>query len=100
MVLFGIFPLDWIVVNNSPYDWKIRQVDQLLQQSLEMNGILMPLIVQEIGNQQFYLVDGFKRMNIIPCLKIKSSPLFHCLVIAPDVSFRELILWRLETEAE
>ncbi len=97
---FRDIPLDWIIVKDSPYDWKITQADQLLQQSLEMNGILMPLIVQEIGNQQFYLVDGFKRMSIIPCSRIKTSTLFHCLVIAPDVSFRELILWRLETEAE
>ena len=93
----GHIPLDWILVDDSPYDWKVGQADPLLQQSLKKNGILMPPILQEIGTKQYFLVDGFKRVRTLPYLKTKNATLFNCLVIAYKVSYRKVALWRLET---
>ncbi len=95
---FQRIPPEWILVNDSPFDWKNVQRDPLLQQSLEKNGFLMPLIAREIGVNQYVLVDGFKRMRALPFLDDKTETLFPCLVIAANVSNREVALWRLESQ--
>ncbi len=95
---FQRIPPEWIRVNDSPFDWKNVQTDHLLQQSLEKNGFLMPLIAQEIGVNRYVLVDGFKRMRALPLLEDQTRTLFPCLLIAANVSKREVALWRLETQ--
>ena len=60
---------------------------QELRDSISKNGILQPLIVQKLENNQYELIAGERRLRASKMLKLESVP---CLI--KDVSKRDAVV--------
>ncbi|GIT03379.1 MAG: hypothetical protein CM1200mP28_06380 [Deltaproteobacteria bacterium] len=70
--------------------------------SIEEDGIRLPLLVQPVEDSKFRLVDGFKRLSWLKLVQGKSVEEYQqeqlsCLIIPAFVSLRDVAKIRLET---
>ena len=73
-----------------------------LQNSLEQNGIQLPLMVQAIQHSKYRLVDGFKRFSWLTTdtgvsAQEKQETLLPCFILPESLPEQETSLIRLET---
>ena len=102
---------DWILKNLSvkqlddlsrKFNWFPGDLPECDRNSIKQDGIRLPLLVQQVGNSKFRLIDGFKRLSWFKYVKGKSADKFQqeqllCLIIPAIVSIRDVARIRLET---
>ena len=87
-----------LVWKNSPLDWDFLEEDPVLRQSLHAHGLLVPLLVQSLGNGQFCLIDGFKRVRLLSVQSV--APDWPCLVLPPDICAQQIARVRATTQGK
>jgi len=60
---FSNLTFSQIEAGDTLFDWFPGVLSVSLQNSLEQNGIQLPLLVQAIQHSKYRLVDGFKRFS-------------------------------------
>ena len=102
---------DWILNNlsisqlddlSSIFNWFPGDLSECDRNSIEKDGILLPLLVQSVEDSKFRLIDGFKRLSWLKSVQGKSNEEYHqeqfpCLIIPAFVSLRDVAKIRLET---
>ena len=82
--------VDTALIKESPTQAR-KKFDQIkleeLRDSISKNGILQPLIVQKLENNQYELIAGERRLRASKMLKLESVP---CLI--KDVSKRDAVV--------
>ena len=87
------------------FNWFPGDLPECDRHSIKQDGIRLPLLVQQVGNSKFILVDGFKRLSWLKDFQGKSDKKFQqeklpCLIIPSIVSIRDVAKIRLETISE
>ena len=102
---------DWIIKNLSIsqlddlsgiFNWFPGDLSESDMNSIEQDGIRLPLMVQPVEDSKFRLIDGFKRLSWLKLVQGKSIEEYQqeqlsCLIIPAFVSLRNVIKIRLET---
>ena len=102
---------DWILKNlsisqlddlSSTFNWFPGDLSECDRNSIEEDGIRLPLLVQPVEDSKFRLVDGFKRLSWLKLVQGKSVEEYQqeqlsCLIIPAFVSLRDVSKIRLET---
>ena len=88
--------------DNTLFDWFPGVLSVSLQNSLEQNGIQIPLLVQPIRHSRYRLVDGFKRFSWLTTDtgvfdQVKQEILLPCFILPESLQELESALIRLET---
>ena len=84
------------------FNWFPGNLSEEDGKSLEQNGILIPLLLQEIPGKKFRIIDGFKRIawltsnNTASDQKQQETPI-PCFVLPESMPEQEVINIRLET---
>ena len=64
---------DWILKNlyisqlddlSTTFNWFPGDLSECDRNSIEQDGILLPLLVQSVEDSKFRLIDGFKRLSL------------------------------------
>ena len=84
------------------FDWFPGVLSVNVQNSLEQNGIQLPLLVQAIQHSKYRLVDGFKRFSWLTTdtgvsAQEKQETLLPCFILPESLPEQETSLIRLET---
>ena len=84
------------------FNWFPGDLSECDRNSIEEDGIRLPLLVQPVEDSKFRLVDGFKRLSWLKSVKAKSADEYQleqlpCLIIPAFVSLRDVFKIRLET---
>ena len=87
---------------NCTFNWFPGDLPEFDRNSIKQNGIRLPLMVQQVENSKFRLIDGFKRLSWLKIVQVKSAEKFQqeqlsCLIIPSIVSIRDVARIRLET---
>ena len=90
---------------SNTFNWFPGNLPDSDRNSIEEDGIRLPLLVQSVEDSKFRLVDGFKRLSWIKYVQGKSANKFHqeqlpCLIIPSIFSIRDVAKIRLETISE
>ena len=102
---------DWIIKNlsisrlddlSSFFNWFPGDLSEFDRNSMEQDGIRLPLLVQSVDDSKFRLIDGFKRLSWLKSVQGKSADEYQqeqlpCLIIPAFVSPRDVTKIRLET---
>jgi len=103
---------EWILKNlfisqlddlGSTFNWFPSDLSECDRNSItEEGGIRLPLLVQQVGNVEFRLIDGFKRLRWFKFLIGESTEKYNqeqlpCLIIPASISIRDVAKIRLET---
>ena len=102
---------DWILKNlsisqlddlSSTFNWFPGDLSECDRNSIEEDGIRLPLLVQPVEDSKFRLIDGFKRLSWLKLVQGKSVEEYQqeqlsCLIIPAFVSLRDVAKIRLET---
>ena len=102
---------DWIIKNLSIsqlddlsgiFNWFPGDLSESDMNSIEQDGIRLPLLAQPVENSKFRLIDGFKRLSWLKSVQGKSAEenqqeQLPCLIIPAFVSPRDVTKIRLET---
>jgi len=102
---------DWILKNlsiiqlddlSSTFNWFPGDLSECDRNSIERDGIRLPLLVQQVEDSKFRLIDGFKRLSWLKSVQGKSDEEYQkeelpCLIISEFVSLRDVVKIRLET---
>lgn len=87
---------DQLLWKDSLFDWSLKPMTADLKKSVETQGLLIPLLVQALDNQQFQLIDGFKRLRILESLTAFPDNAYPCWIIPQDIPRDHLILLRVQ----
>ena len=93
---------EWILKNlfisqlddlSSTFNWFPGDLSECDRNSIEEDGIRLPLLVQPVEDSKFRLVDGFKRLSWLKLVQGKSFDQYQqeqllCLIIPAFVSLR------------
>jgi len=87
---------------SSKFNWFPGDLSKCDKNSIEQDGIRLPLLVQSVEDSKFRLIDGFKRLSWLKSVQGKSAEEYQqeqlpCLIIPAFVSLRDLAKIRLET---
>ncbi len=87
---------------SSRFNWFPGDLSKCDRNSIEKDGILLPLLVQSVEDSKFRLIDGFKRLSWLKSVQGKSAEEYHqeqfpCLIIPAFVCLRDVVKIRLET---
>ena len=102
---------EWILKNlfisqlddlSSTFNWFPGDLSECDRNSIEEDGIRLPLLVQPVEDSKFRLIDGFKRLSWLKLVHGKSveenqQEQLSCLIIPAFVSLRDVAKIRLET---
>ena len=102
---------EWILKNlfisqlddlSSTFNWFPGDLSECDRNSIEEEGIRLPLLVQTVEDSKFRLIDGFKRLSWLKLVQGKSveenqQEQLSCLIIPEFVSLRDVAKIRLET---
>ena len=102
---------DWIIKNLSIsqlddlsgiFNWFPGDLSESDMNSIEQDGIRLPLMAQPVEDSKFRLIDGFKRLSWLKLVQGKSVEEYQqeqlsCLIIPAFVSLRDVAKIRLET---
>jgi len=102
---------EWILKNlfisqfddlSSTFNWFPGDLSECDRNSIEEDGIRLPLLVQPVEDSKFRLIDGFKRLSWLKLVQGKSveenqQEQLSCLIIPAFVSLRDVAKIRLET---
>ncbi len=102
---------NWILKNisisqlddlSNTFNWFPGNLPDCHRNSIEEDGIHLPLLVQSVEDSKFRLVDGFKRLRWLKSAKGNSVEEYQhdhlpCLIIPAFVSIKNLFKIRLET---
>ena len=102
---------EWIIKNlfisqfddlSSTFNWFPGDLSECDRNSIEEEGIRLPLLVQTVEDSKFRLIDGFKRLSWLKLVQGKSveenqQEQLSCLIIPAFVSLRDVAKIRLET---
>ena len=102
---------DWTLKNlsinqldelSSTFNWFPGDLPEFDRNSIEKDGIRLPLLVQSLDDSKFKLIDGFKRITWFKSVQRKSAKEFQqeklpCLIIPAIVSIRDVAKIRLDT---
>ena len=102
---------DWLLENisisrldalNCTFNWFPGDLPDCDRDSIQKDGIRLPLLVQSDDDSKFRLIDGFKRLSRLKYLQEKSAEKYKqeqlpCLIIPRFVSFRDVAKIRLNT---
>lgn len=78
-----------LVWEDSPFDWDFGGIDLALQESLQGQGVLVPLLAQTLENGKFRLIDGFKRVRILSMEPALAK--YPCWVLPSDISVEHAV---------
>ena len=87
---------------SSTFNWFPGDLSECDRNSIEQDGIRLPLLVQSVEDSKFRLIDGFKRLSWLKSVQGKSAEEYQqeqlpCLIIPVFVSLRDVAKIRLET---
>ena len=87
---------------SNTFNWFPGNLPDCDRNSIEEDGIRLPLLVQPVEDSKFRLVDGFKRLSWLKLVQGKSVEEYQqeqlsCLIIPAFVSLRDVAKIRLET---
>ena len=87
---------------SNTFNWFPGNLPDCDRNSIEEDGIRLPLLVQSVEDSKFRLVDGFKRLSWLKTVQGNSVEEYQqdqlpCLIIPAFVSIRDLSKIRLET---
>ena len=87
---------------SSIFNWFPGDLPEYDRNSIDQEGIRLPLLVQSVDDSKFRLIDGFKRLNWIKHVQGKSTEEYQetqipCLIIPAFFSYRDVIKIRLDT---
>ena len=102
---------DWILKNlsisqlddlSSTFNWFPADLSESDRNSINQDGIRIPLLVQAVEDSKFRLIDGFKRLSWLKSARGKSAEEYQqkqlpCLIIPSIFSIRDVAKIRLET---
>ena len=102
---------DWILKNlfisqlddlSNTFNWFPGNLPDCDRNSIEEDGILLPLLVQSVDDSKFKLIDGFKRLSWLKTVQRNSFEEYKqdqlpCLIIPTLVPTRDVAKIRLET---
>ena len=102
---------DWILKNlsisqlddlSSTFNWFPGDLSECDRNSIEQDGIRLPLLVQSVDDSKFKLIDGFKRLSWLKTVQGNSFEEYKqdqlpCLIIPTLVPTRDVAKIRLET---
>ncbi len=102
---------DWVFKNisikhiddfSNRFNWFPGDLPEYDRNSIEQEGIRLPLLVQSVDDSKFRLIDGFKRLSWIKHVQGKSTGEYQqvkipCLIIPVFFSHRDVIKIRLDT---
>ena len=81
---------------SSIFNWFPGDLSECERNSIEQDGIRLPLLVKSVEGSKFILIDGFKRLSWLKSVQGKSAEEYHqeqfpCLIIPAFVSLRNVI---------
>ena len=84
------------------YNWFPGDLSECHRNSIKQDGIRLPLLVQEVENSKFIIIDGFKRLSWLKYAQGKSIEKFQqeqlpCLIIPSILSSKDVARIRLDT---
>ena len=87
---------------SSIFNWFPGDLPEYDRNSIDQEGIRLPLMVQSVDDSKFRLIDGFKRLSWIKHVQGKSTEEYQqtqipCLIIPAFFSQRDVIKIRLDT---
>ena len=87
---------------SSIFNWFPGDLPEYDRNSIDQEGIRLPLLVQSVDDSKFRLIDGFKRLSWIKRVQGKSTEEYQqtqipCLIIPAFFSQRDVIKIRLDT---
>ncbi len=99
---FSNLTFSQIEAGDTLFDWFPGVLSVSLQNSLEQNGIQIPLLVQPIRHSRYRLVDGFKRFSWLTTDtgvfdQVKQEILLPCFILPESLPEQETSCIRLET---
>ena len=99
---FSNLTFSQIEAGDTLFDWFPGVLSVNVQNSLEQNGIQLPLLVQAIQHSKYRLVDGFKRFSWLTTdtgvfAQEKQETLLPCFILPESLPEQETSLIRLET---
>ena len=87
---------------SSTFNWFPGDLTECDRESIENDGIRLPLLVQSVEDSKFRLIDGFKRLSWFKYVQGEAANEYQhekllCLIIPAFVSLRDLAKIRLHT---
>lgn len=88
----------------TPFDWFPGALNENDNSSIKQNGVLLPLLVKELRDSKYLLVDGFKRFSCRATQTEvsnheKQTLEFSCIILPDSLSMKEVAGIRLHTLA-
>jgi len=94
--------INQIIIDDSKFNWFPNPLSKNDSNSILNHGIQLPILVQEIKESKYNLVDGFKRLKWLKSAKShlpkeKINENINCLVIPRSFSLLEVVMIRVNT---
>jgi ParB family chromosome partitioning protein len=83
-------------IKPSPYQPRTVFEVEELKESIEHNGLLMPLVVRNV-NDYFELLDGDRRLHALKLLGMKTA---DCSIIVASDALARKMVWKINTDRE
>jgi len=99
---FSNLPYTQIEAESSPFNWFPGSLNENSHNSMNQNGLLLPLLVQSMPDQTYQIIDGFKRFSYLVTQNElltyeKRRQEFPCMIIPESLSIKQVFKIRLQT---